>query len=158
MIENHIRRIAQTRGYLNAHALQLALGVSPTAAAKLWKGEMDMIGLGTLDKLCRVLYCGASELLHYVNEPDTEEEREKSREQLKERCDRELEQIKKAGELPSLDSVIETFSYEGLDRFKKSDKYIPKKRRKKRTIEQKFLSWENELTPEKKPKASRKRG
>jgi Predicted transcriptional regulator len=68
MITRHIREVAERRGIKNAHGLQLALEVSPTAAAKLWKGEFEMIGIGTLDKLCRVLRCKLGDLLKY--EPD----------------------------------------------------------------------------------------
>ncbi|MDT7542794.1 MAG: Cro/C1-type DNA-binding domain [Acidobacteriota bacterium] len=68
MITKHVREVAERRGIKNAHGLQLALEVSPTAAAKLWKGKFEMIGLGTLDKLCRVLRCKPSDLLKY--EPD----------------------------------------------------------------------------------------
>lgn len=68
MITKHVREVAERRGIKNAHGLQNALEVSPTAAAKLWKGEFEMIGLGTLDKLCRVLRCKPSDLLRY--EPD----------------------------------------------------------------------------------------
>lgn len=68
MITKHIREVAEKRGIKNAHGLQTALDISPTAAAKLWKAEFEMIGLGTLDKLCRVLRCKPSDLLKY--EPD----------------------------------------------------------------------------------------
>ena len=53
------------RGIKNAHGLQKAIDVSPTVAAKLWSGNFEMIGLGTLDKLCRVLKCPVGKLLVY---------------------------------------------------------------------------------------------
>jgi DNA-binding Xre family transcriptional regulator len=65
MITRHVREVAEKRGIKNAHGLQLALEVSPTAAAKLWKGEFEMIGLVTLDRLCRVLRCKPGDLLKY---------------------------------------------------------------------------------------------
>lgn len=65
MITKHIREVAERRGIKNAHGLQNALNVSPTAAAKLWKGDFEMIGLGTLNKLCSVLRCKVSDLLKY---------------------------------------------------------------------------------------------
>jgi DNA-binding Xre family transcriptional regulator len=68
MITKHVREVAEKRGLKNAHGLQLALEVSPTAAAKLWKGEFEMIGLVTLDKLCRVLRCKPADLLKYQQE------------------------------------------------------------------------------------------
>jgi DNA-binding Xre family transcriptional regulator len=65
MITKHVREVAEKRGIKNAHGLQLALGISPTAAAKLWKGEFEMIGLGTLNKLCSALRCKPADLLKY---------------------------------------------------------------------------------------------
>lgn len=65
MITKHVREMAEARGIRHAHALQKAIGVSPTVAAKLWKGEFEMIGLSTLDKLCRVLKCQPGKLLRY---------------------------------------------------------------------------------------------
>jgi DNA-binding Xre family transcriptional regulator len=55
MIKLRVKEIALKRGYKNAHQLQLALDVSPTLAANLWKGEMRQIGLGTIEKLCATL-------------------------------------------------------------------------------------------------------
>jgi DNA-binding Xre family transcriptional regulator len=68
MITRHVREVAEKRGIKNAHGLQIALAISPTAAAKLWKGEFEMIGLVTLDKLCRVLRCKPADLLKYQSE------------------------------------------------------------------------------------------
>lgn len=70
MITKHIQEMAEKRGIRNAHGLQKAIDVSPTVAAKLWAGNFEMIGLGTLDKLCRVLRCQPDKLLRFV--PDTE--------------------------------------------------------------------------------------
>lgn len=68
MITKHIREMAEKRGMKHAHALEKAIDVSPTVAAKLWKGDFQMIGLGTLDKLCRVLRCPVGALLKYEEE------------------------------------------------------------------------------------------
>lgn len=68
MIKKHIREVAEKRGIKNAFGLQKALGISPTVATKLWNGDFEMIGLGTLDKLCRVLKCQTNKLLAF--EPD----------------------------------------------------------------------------------------
>ena len=70
MIKKHIREIAEKRGIKNAYGLQMAIDVSPTVAAKLWSGNFEMIGLGTLDKLCRALKCQPDKLLIFV--PDGE--------------------------------------------------------------------------------------
>ena len=68
MITVHISEVARQRGITTAYQLQKALDISPTVAARLWKSEFDMIGLGTLDKLCRVLRCQPGKFLRY--EPD----------------------------------------------------------------------------------------
>ena len=68
MIKKHIKEIAEKRGIKNAYGLQLAIEVSPTVAAKLWSGNFEMIGLGTLDKLCRVLKTNTGKLLSYEDE------------------------------------------------------------------------------------------
>ena len=69
MISVHISEAARQKGITTAYQLQKALDISPTVAARLWKGEFDMIGLVTLNKLCRVLRCQPSKLLRYV--PDS---------------------------------------------------------------------------------------
>jgi len=68
MIKKHIKEIAEKRGIKNAYGLQVAIEVSPTVAAKLWSGNFEMIGLGTLDKLCRVLKCQVGRLITYEDE------------------------------------------------------------------------------------------
>ena len=70
MIQKHIREIAEKRGIRNAFGLQKAIGVSPTVASKLWNGDFEMIGLGTLDKLCRVLKSTPGKLLTFEDDSD----------------------------------------------------------------------------------------
>ncbi len=70
MMTVHISEVARQRGITTAYQLQKTLDISPTAAARLWKGEFDMIGLVTLDKLCRVLRCQPGKLLKYEPEGD----------------------------------------------------------------------------------------
>jgi len=66
MVTKHIREMAEKRGIKNANALQIAAELSsPTVAAKLWKGDFEMIGLATLDKLCAALRCNVGDLLVY---------------------------------------------------------------------------------------------
>jgi DNA-binding Xre family transcriptional regulator len=66
MVTKHIRELAERRGIKNANTLQQAAGLSsPTVAAKLWKGDFEMIGLATLDKLCAALRCKVGDLLVY---------------------------------------------------------------------------------------------
>ncbi|HKC66291.1 MAG TPA: helix-turn-helix transcriptional regulator, partial [Pyrinomonadaceae bacterium] len=66
MITSQIRETAEKRGIKNANQLRVALGVSPTLAARLWRGDFDMIGIATLDKLCRALKCQPEKLLKYT--------------------------------------------------------------------------------------------
>jgi len=66
MILSNIRKTAEARGIENANQLKEALKISPTLAARLWRGEFSQIGLVTLDRLCRELNCQPGELLRYV--------------------------------------------------------------------------------------------
>ena len=68
MIKIRVREAAERRGYTSAYQLRVALGVSPSLAARLWKGEFEKIGIGTLDKLCALLECQPNQLLRYVAE------------------------------------------------------------------------------------------
>lgn len=70
MIDSRIRELAEKRGYTTAYQLRKALNVSPTLASRLWNGEFDMIGMGTLNRLCKLLKCQPDKLLKYV--PDGE--------------------------------------------------------------------------------------
>jgi DNA-binding Xre family transcriptional regulator len=66
MIISTIRETAERRGIENANQLKDALGVSPTLAARLWRGDFVHIGRVTLDRLCRALRCQPGQLLRYV--------------------------------------------------------------------------------------------
>lgn len=65
MIKPMIQQLARKKGIKNAFGLQRALGVSPTVATKLWRGNFAMIGLSTLDRLCELLDCYVGDLLKY---------------------------------------------------------------------------------------------
>ncbi|MCA1578344.1 MAG: helix-turn-helix transcriptional regulator [Acidobacteria bacterium] len=66
MIISNIRKVAETHGITNANQLKDALGISPTLASRLWRGDFSQIGMVTLDRLCRELKCQPSQLLRYV--------------------------------------------------------------------------------------------
>jgi len=66
MIISNIRKTAEGRGIENANQLKDALNISPTLAARLWRGEFSQLGMVTLDRLCRELKCQPSDLLRYV--------------------------------------------------------------------------------------------
>ena len=66
MIVVTIRERAEKCGITTAYQLQKAMEVSPTMAARLWRGDFEMIGVVTLDRLCRTLRCQPYKLLRYV--------------------------------------------------------------------------------------------
>jgi len=69
MIVVTIRAQSEKRGYKTAYALGKALGVSPTLAARLWKGELKKIGVdSTLNSLCKLLRCQPNQLMRYEAE------------------------------------------------------------------------------------------
>jgi DNA-binding Xre family transcriptional regulator len=68
MIKVRIQQVAQARGIQTAYQLQKAMDINPGMASRLWKGEFEMIGLKTLDRLCSVLDCEPNEIL--VRTPD----------------------------------------------------------------------------------------
>lgn len=65
MIKVKIREIAEAQGIKNAHRLEIAADLTPAAAARLWKGEIEKISMETLDRLCRTLDCQPSDLFVY---------------------------------------------------------------------------------------------
>jgi DNA-binding Xre family transcriptional regulator len=66
MIVVTIRGRAEKFGITTAYQLQKAMEVSPTMAARLWRGDFEMIGIMTIDRLCRLLQCQPDKLLRYV--------------------------------------------------------------------------------------------
>jgi len=65
MIKIKIAETAQKNGLKSAYALQKALSISPTIAARLWKGDFDKLGINTLDKLCQHFDCQPNEFFEY---------------------------------------------------------------------------------------------
>lgn len=63
MIKVTIKQAAKRAGIENAHQLQKLAGISPTMAAYLWRGD-KLPELETLDRLCGVLGCELSDLIH----------------------------------------------------------------------------------------------
>lgn len=60
-----IREAAEKRGVTSSYQLMKALNIPPGHASKLWKGEMRMIGLDTIDALCNALQCKPGELFDH---------------------------------------------------------------------------------------------
>jgi DNA-binding Xre family transcriptional regulator len=65
MIRIKIGILAARNGYKTAYALQKALDISPTMASRLYKGNFDKIGIGTIDKLCDLFHCQPDAFLEY---------------------------------------------------------------------------------------------
>jgi len=76
MIESRIRQVAEARGITTAYQLQVALGVVPTVAARLWQAKFTRISLETLDKLCEALDCETSDILVRVKGVQQTEQKE----------------------------------------------------------------------------------
>jgi DNA-binding Xre family transcriptional regulator len=68
MITVSIREMAERRGITTAYQLQKAMDVPPSLAAKWWSNEMKMIGIDTLDRLCKVLKCKPNDILRFSTE------------------------------------------------------------------------------------------
>jgi DNA-binding Xre family transcriptional regulator len=63
MVKLQIRQTAKRNGITNAYQLQKVMEIQPAMAARLWKGDMKMIALNTLDALCESLDCELDELI-----------------------------------------------------------------------------------------------
>jgi excisionase family DNA binding protein len=65
MIKVNIRETAIKNGIKTAYQLQKAMNLQPSQAAKLYRNDLKMIGLDTLDRLCEIFDCMPSDLLAY---------------------------------------------------------------------------------------------
>ena len=65
MIRIQSREMAEKRGMTTAYQLMKATGVVPSVAARWRRNDLKMIGIDTLDLLCRVLKCKPNDILHY---------------------------------------------------------------------------------------------
>lgn len=66
MIQINIQELSKLKGFKNAHQLQLAAELSPAAAVRLWKGELEKISMETLERLCIALECQPGDLFVFV--------------------------------------------------------------------------------------------
>ncbi len=71
MITTRIKEVAEKRGITTAYQLQKVTGLPPSMAARLFRDEVDMIALRTLDRLCTVFKCKPNDLLKH--EPSSDE-------------------------------------------------------------------------------------
>ncbi len=63
MIKLQIRKIATKRGVTSGYQLMRRMNVDPGMAHRLWRGDLKMISLKTLDSLCQALNCELGDLL-----------------------------------------------------------------------------------------------
>ncbi len=68
MVKLKIKEIATARGIKTAYGLQKRTGFHPGHASRLWKGDLDMIGLSVIDRLCKELECVPGDLIVRVSE------------------------------------------------------------------------------------------
>lgn len=66
MIQINIQELSKLKGFKNAHQLQLAEDLSPAAAVRLWKGEVEKISMETLGRLCLALDCQPGDLFVFL--------------------------------------------------------------------------------------------
>ncbi len=65
MIKANIKEMAVKKGIKTAYQLQKAMNLQPSQAAKLYRNDLKMIGLETLNNLCVTLDCEPSDILKY---------------------------------------------------------------------------------------------
>jgi DNA-binding Xre family transcriptional regulator len=67
MIETRIRELAEAKGITTAYQLQKAAGLSPSMAARLYRDEVEMIALRTIESLCGAFECEPGDLFTSAN-------------------------------------------------------------------------------------------
>jgi len=67
MIETKIRALAEAKGITTAYQLQKAAGLSPSMAARLFRDEVEMIALRTIESLCGAFECTPGDLFTPAN-------------------------------------------------------------------------------------------
>ncbi len=63
VIKIRIREVAESKGITTAYQLQKLCGVQSTVAAMCYKNDLKMIGIESLDLLCKKLECTPNDLL-----------------------------------------------------------------------------------------------
>lgn len=66
VIKVRIREVAESKGIKTAYQLQKLTGVQATVAAKWYKNDLKLIGIESLDLLCKKLECTPNDLLTIV--------------------------------------------------------------------------------------------
>ncbi len=63
VIKIRIREVAESKGIKTAYQLQKLTGAQPSVASKWYSNDLKMIGIETLDLLCKKLDCTPNDLL-----------------------------------------------------------------------------------------------
>jgi DNA-binding Xre family transcriptional regulator len=58
----NIKEAAENRGIMNPYQLQVAAGLSPTNASRLYNNQISQISIKTLNKLCNAFKCEPNDL------------------------------------------------------------------------------------------------
>ncbi len=74
MIKIKIAELAKKHDVTSAYQLQNFLGISPSIASRLWKGDFDKIGINTINKLCYRFDCQPSDFMEFVLLPQSKED------------------------------------------------------------------------------------
>lgn len=67
MIETRIKELAEAKGITTAYQLQKAAGLSPSMAARLFRDDVEMIALRTIECLCGAFECKPGDLFTAKN-------------------------------------------------------------------------------------------
>ena len=65
MIKTRIQQLAKEKGIVTAYGLGKAANLPPSMAARLFKDEVEMIALRTIESLCNALQCQPNDLFDY---------------------------------------------------------------------------------------------
>lgn len=68
MIKTRIHELALSNQIKNAYQLQKALSVSPSMAARLFKDDVQLIGLQTINSICSAFSCNPGDIFIYVDD------------------------------------------------------------------------------------------
>ena len=78
MIKTRIQEIAKENGIETAYQLQKATLLSPSMAARLFKDDIEMIALRTIESLCNTLNCQPADLFIYKSKKPKSERKKTS--------------------------------------------------------------------------------
>ncbi len=129
MMKIKIAETAEKHGVKSAYGLQKALNISPTIAARLWKGEFDKIGINTLEKLCEKFQCQPNDLLEYplTQKSNAQKSNDTQKSNIELRNDSQLSKTETAADGETEFSTEEVAAMLGVKPRTVSDNYKPDK-------------------------------